>query len=476
MEKAPLYAQPVPSGPFAAERPQAGRPHVLLVEDDVAMCEFVELGLRKRGFDVTWRVDPVAALELLPKHDFAAVVTDLNMPALRGTEVCSHVLAERPDLPVLVITAFGSMQSAIAAIRAGAYDFVPKPFDIDTLAIALQRAAQHRSLSDEVNRLRRAVASNHHFGEMLGTSPAMRKVYDLIERIAETDVSVLISGESGTGKELAARAIHQRSARRGGPFVAVNCSAVPEFLLESELFGHVKGAFTDAHAARKGLFQQAHGGTLFLDEIGDLPLGLQPKLLRALQERRVRPVGGDSELPVDVRIVAATNRDLESATEEHRFREDLYFRINVVQINLPPLRSRAGDILLLAQHFLSRFALRANKQVTGLSPKAAERLLSYSWPGNVRELSNCIDRAVALSQYDPIGLEALPEKVRSGSRQDVLAASLDPTELVSLAEIERRYVLHVLDTVKGNRSLAAQILAIDRRTLYRKLDRHETEP
>ncbi|MFO0576378.1 MAG: sigma-54 dependent transcriptional regulator [Polyangia bacterium] len=452
------------------------KPHVLLVEDDAAMCEFLELGLRKRGFEVTWRIDPQAALELLPKHDFAAVVTDLNMPGLRGTDVCSRVHEILPDVPVLVITAFGNLESAVASIRAGAYDFVTKPFAIDTLAIALQRAVQHRSLSDEVKRLRRAVAAVLSFEEMLGISPAMRKVYDLIERVAETDVSVLVTGESGTGKELTARAIHRRSARRGGPFVALNCSAVPEFLLESELFGHVKGAFTDAHTARKGLFQQAHGGTLFLDEIGDLPLGLQPKLLRALQERRVRPVGGDSEIAVDVRVVAATNHDLESAVEEHRFREDLYFRINVVQLNLPPLRSRGGDVLLLAQHFLLRAALRSNKQVVGLAPKAAERLLAYSWPGNVRELQNCIDRAVALTPFDQIGVDALPAKVQNSDRREVLVASLDPTELVSLEEIERRYILHVLDALKGNKALAAQVLAIDRRTLYRKLDRHEAEP
>ena len=446
---------------------------MLIIVDDRGMCELLEIGLRKRGFEVLWRTQPLAALHLLLEERIEAIVVDLNMPGLKGTELCRRVLANRPDLPVIVITAFGSLETAIAAIRAGAYDFLTKPFEVDALALALQRAVQHRALREEVRLLRQAVASSQRFEELIGSSPAMRRVYELVGRVAETDVSVLITGESGTGKELLARAIHQKSPRRDKPFVAVNCSALPEQLLESELFGHTKGAFTDARAARKGLFQQAEGGTLFLDEIGDLPFGMQPKLLRALQERRVRPVGGDTEIPIDVRIIAATNRDLEAAVEEHHFRDDLYFRINVVQVTLPALRNRGGDVLLLAQHSLDLCAARLGKRVIGISHKAAERLLSYAWPGNVRELHNCIERAVALTAYDQIGVDDLPEKVRDHRPTQLVLTSPDASELVSLEEIERRYILHALEILGGNKALAAQVLGVDRRTLYRKLDRYD---
>ena len=300
----------------------------------------------------------------------------------------------------------------------------------------------------------------------------MQAVYDLLGRIADSPATVLITGESGTGKEVAARALHERGPRKGRPFVAINCSAVPEALLESELFGHARGAFTDARAARAGLLLQATGGTLLLDEIGDMPIALQPKLLRSLQERTLRPVGGDEEMPFDVRIIATTNRDLHALVEEGRFREDLYFRINVIHVEMPPLRARGGDVLLLAQHFIDVHATRAGKHVTGLSPPAAEKLLAYSWPGNVRELQNCIERAIALTQHERIGVEDLPETVRAYKRSHVLIATDDPSELVSLAEVERRYVLRVLEAVGGNKTSAAHILGVTRKTLYRKLEEY----
>ena len=292
---------------------------------------------------------------------------------------------------------------------------------------------------------------------------------ELCERVAETDASVLITGESGTGKELVARAIHRRSRRADGPFVAINCAAMPENLLESELFGHVKGAFTDARGSRPGLFVQASAGTLFLDEIGDLPLTLQPKLLRALQERRFRPVGSDSEVAFDARIVSATNRDLETAVEEKRFRDDLYYRLNVVHIPLPPLRARGTDVLFLAQHFLERFAALFAKRVTLLSSAAAAKISDYSWPGNVRELANCIERAVALTRFQEIVVEDLPERIRDYKRSQLVIASDDPSEIVTLEEIERRYILRVLEAAGGSRSVAAKLLGLDRKTLYRKL-------
>jgi len=296
-------------------------------------------------------------------------------------------------------------------------------------------------------------------------------VHELLARIADSDASVLVSGESGTGKEVVARALHARGKRKGGPFVAVNCAAVPEALIESELFGHVKGAFTDARAARPGLFAQAHGGTVFLDEIGELPLSMQPKLLRALQERAVRPVGGDAEVPFDARVIAATNRDLEALVEERRFREDLFYRIVVLHVELPPLRARGGDVLLLADRFLETFAARAAKPIRGFAPPAAEKLLAYAWPGNVRELMNVVERAVALTEGELIGVPDLPAKIREHRSTHVIVTGDDPTDLVPLEEVEKRYALRVLSAAGGNKTLAAKILGLDRKTLHRKLER-----
>jgi two-component system response regulator HydG len=289
--------------------------------------------------------------------------------------------------------------------------------------------------------------------------------------VADSDASVLITGESGTGKEVVARALHRQSGREG-PFVAVNCAAMPEALLESELFGHVRGAFTDAKDSRPGLFVQAHRGTLFLDEIGDMPMGLQPKLLRVLQERTVRPIGGAAEVPVDVRILAATNRDVESAIEEKRFREDLFFRINVIHIPLPPVRARVGDILPLAQRFIVQIAARAGKNVTGISPPAAAKLVAYPWPGNVRELINCVERAVALTRHEQIVVDDLPEKVQDHKSSQLVLGGDDPSELLPMDEVEKRYILRVLDAVAGNKTAAARILGFERKTLYRKLERY----
>ncbi len=446
------------------------RARVLVVDDVQSMCEMVAERLPALGFDVEWRISGAEALARLAVNDVDAVVTDLNMREMNGLELCDRILAGHPDIPVVVITAFGSLETAIAAIRAGAYDFITKPFDIKVLALSLERAVQHRRLRAEVKRLRQTVEQSQRFGELLGTSSAIQEVYGLLDRVADSESSVLITGETGTGKELVARGLHQRSRRREGPFIAINCATVPETLIESELFGHARGAFTDARAARTGLMVQANGGTLFLDEIGDLPLTLQPKLLRVLQERSVRPVGADTEVPLDARLVCATNQDLESAVEERRFRDDLYFRINVITVKLPPLRARGGDVLLLAQHFLDRCAARAGKAVTTISPEAAQHLLAYPWPGNVRELQNCLERAVALASYDQITVADLPEKIRAHRPSYVVLASDDPSELVSLEEMERRYILRVMEAVAGNKTLAAQILKVGRKTLYRKLE------
>jgi DNA-binding NtrC family response regulator len=448
---------------------------ILLVDDDAILCETLAVGLRKRGFEVSPQTSAAAGLQALDAGDFDVVVTDLNMRGMGGIELCEHVVANRPDLPVMVLTAFGNLESAIAAIRAGAYDFINKPVELDVLAIALDRAATHRRLREEVKRLRLETGKAPRFDALVGQSAAMQNVYDLIDRVATSDATVLVSGESGTGKEVVARAIHAHSRRRGGPFVAINCAAMPETLLESELFGHAKGAYTDARTAEPGLFSRASRGTIFLDEIGDMPLGLQPKLLRVLQERTVRPVGGREEVAIDVRVIAATNRDLESAIEEGRFRADLYYRINVVPIALPPLRARAADILPLAQHFLLLFASRADKRITGIAAPAAEKLLAYAWPGNERELQNCIERAVALTRMEQIVVDDLPEKVRDYRRSHVLIASDDPSELVPLEEVERRYIGRVMEAVGGNKTAASRILGIDRKRLYRMLERLDVD-
>jgi two-component system, NtrC family, response regulator AtoC len=448
---------------------------VLFVDDDQSLRETIDLDLTRRGYAVASRPSADEALFVMGTEDFDVVVTDLNMRNVSGIEFCQRVVANRPDVPVIMLTGFGSLDTAVAAIRAGAYDFISKPVEIDVLAIAIDRAAQHHRLAEEVRRLRLDAARVPHFEEFVGQSPAMQAVYDLMERVAESDATVLITGESGSGKDVVARALHHRSRRREGPFVAINCAAMPAPLLESELFGHVRGAFTDAKNAQPGLFVQAHGGTILLDEIGDMPLELQPKLLRVLQERVVRPVGGRTETAVDVRVIAATNRDLESAIEEARFREDLFYRINVVHVALPPLRAHRGDVLPLAQHFTGQFAARAQKNITGLTHAAAEKLLAYGWPGNVRELQNCIEHAVALARFDQIGVDDLPEKVRDYRRSQVLLASEDPSELVAMEEIERRYIARVMEAVGGNKTAAARILGFDRKRLYRMLERLEID-
>ena len=448
-------------------------PSVLIVDDDENMCTTLVRSLDKLGLSAAAVTSAQEALvRLEAEHSFDAVVTDIQMKGMDGIALCERIAESNPELPVIVVTGFGSLEAAIRAIRAGAYDFITKPFDVDALHLTLMRAIQHRALREEVRRLRAEVRTASPSDDIVGRSPPMQRVYDLVGRVADAEVSVLITGETGTGKELVARALHRQSRRVARPFVALNCSAVPEALLESELFGHQKGAFTDARGTRKGLFQHAHGGTLFLDEIGDLPLALQPKLLRALQERTIRPVGADAEIPVDVRVVAATHRDLEQMVEDKTFREDLYYRLNVVTIDLPALRSRGNDVLALAQHYLAIASKRSQKNVVGIRPEAAERLLAYPWPGNVRELVNCIERAVALTRHDELTVEDLPPKVRDHQRRTVVLVPDRLDELVSMDEVERRYLEKVMEAVRGNKTQAAQVLGWDRKRLYRKLEKY----
>jgi two-component system, NtrC family, response regulator AtoC len=448
---------------------------ILIVDDEPEMATVVEQALTRRGYKAKQVNSADAAWELLETEDFDVVVTDINMKGMTGVELTDRIAKNRKDTPVIVMTAFGSLETAIATMRAGAFDFITKPFEIDQLTVAVERALQNKALREEVKRLKFEVevARAKPSAEFVGDSAAMKKVHEVIARVAETDATVLVTGESGSGKELVARDVHRRGKRKDGSFVAINCAALPETLLESELFGHVKGAFTDAKTAKKGLFVEASGGTLFLDEIGEMPQGMQAKLLRALEERSVRPVGGTTETSFDARLVAATNRDLESLVESGRFREDLYYRINVVHIDLPPLRARGNDVLALAQAFINRYSAPMGKQVKGFSTAVGERLLSYAWPGNVRELQNCIERALALARFEELTVEDLPPKVREYKPSFVVVAADDPTDLVTMEEVERRYIQRVMEAVGQNKTQAAKVLGFDRTTLYRKLERYK---
>jgi DNA-binding NtrC family response regulator len=445
---------------------------VLIIDDQREQCDLLAELVSALDYTPVTTTQAVEGLDRLTREPFDAVLTDLEMESMSGVDLCKGASIIRSDVPVILVTGMGSMDSAIAALRAGAYDFLCKPVDANVLGLTLKRAIDHRKLREEI-KLLRARAPDQGGGGMVGDSPALCKVRDMVARIAPRDVSVLIEGETGTGKELVARAIHRASVRQGGPFVAINCAAVPANLLESELFGHTRGAFTDAKTARDGLFVQASGGTLFLDEIGEMPFEMQAKLLRALQERTLRPVGSSTEISFDARIVAATHRDLEFEIENRRFREDLYYRINVVKIAIPPLRERGNDVLLLAASFLAKAAERNRQDALALSPQVASLLLAYDWPGNVRELENCIERAVALARFSELSSEDLPDKVRCYSPRRFVVSADTESEILSLDELERRYILRALKILNGNRSRAATVLGLDRRTLYRRLERYE---
>ncbi|MBN2525691.1 MAG: sigma-54-dependent Fis family transcriptional regulator [Deltaproteobacteria bacterium] len=446
---------------------------ILIVDDDRGILDMLTLRLSKKGYEVQVADSADEGFKMLNKESFDAVLTDLHMPEVDGIQLTERIQDSFPEIPVIVITSFGSMESAVASLRAGAYDFVTKPFEIEILRKALERAVGNAKLRKEVNELKETVEESAAFQEIHGSSPAMAHVFSMIEKASKSDASVLITGESGTGKELIAKALHQRSRRGSGPFVAINCSAMPENLLESEFFGHIKGAFTDAKDSRHGLFVEADKGSLFLDEIGDMPLGLQPKILRALEERTVRPVGSRQEIGFDARIIAATHRELGAMVEEQRFREDLYYRFNVIHIHAPPLRERGRDVLILASKFLQRFSKHNEIEVTGFSRKAEQLLLDYHWPGNVRELRNCIERAVALASEKEIKIRDLPERVQNYKPSHVIITSNKPQELVTLDEVEKRYIRRVLDVTDNNKALAARILGLDRKTLYRKLERYK---
>jgi len=451
------------------------RGKILFISDTVEDFDGLPSSFEHRGFLSLWTASLDKAVSFVAGGDADVVIANANWNGNRAADICSSVVETDPNVRVILISDDKSHEQVLGALRAGAFDYFSKPVDIDAMELALHRALRQLELREEVSRMRTALAEGAGFEELIGVSQPMHQLYDLLSRAAATTSSVVITGESGTGKELIARALHQRSKRATGPFVAINCSAIPESLVESELFGHAKGAYTDAKIARVGLFVQANGGTIFLDEIGDLPLSVQPKLLRALQERCVRPVGGNQEVPFDARVISATNENLELAATEKRFREDLFYRLNVIHLHVPPLRDRASDVLLIAQHYLEHYGIHLEKPVESLSPACADRLLTYPWPGNVRELQNCIERAVALTRETQIQVQDLPEKIRAHKRSHILVVGDHPSDLVSMNEVESRYIFRVMQAVRGNKREAARILGFDRKTLYRKLERYNLE-
>ncbi|HEX6272597.1 MAG TPA: sigma-54 dependent transcriptional regulator [Polyangiaceae bacterium] len=450
---------------------RAKRPRILVIDDETDACELVRQILEGEGYSATSETSPHGALEKIASEDFDLVVTDVAMEEMNGLELCRTIVHSRPDLPFIVMTGQGNMNTVIAALRLGARDFLKKPLDADSLVQSVARGLGDHAPEDAASlSFEDDAISVLGLPAPLGNCTKMRRLYELVRKLSDSPVSIVIQGETGTGKEVIARALHANSSVRSGPFVALSCAAMPAGLLESELFGYVRGAFTDAKTTKKGLFLEASGGTLFLDEIGELPLELQPKLLRALQERTLRPLGGHQEVSFDCRIMVATNRNLEVEVREKRFREDLYYRLNVVGITVPPLRERGDDILLLARHFLRRFAKKRSRVVT-LSESAQERLRSYRWPGNVRELENCMESAVALSKSDELGVHDFPEKIRF---PEVGCAPPSPSELepstLSLVELERRHIARVLGLSGGNKARAARLLGINRSTLQRHLE------
>ena len=443
---------------------------VLIVDDEVAARELCSEVALEAGLRVRTAATTEQALEALEQAPVDIVVTDLKVPQMGGLELLRRIRAAFPHIAVVVLTQYGTIETAVEAMRAGAADYLTKPFHVEELRNKLERLLRAVEMDHENRILREQLRSRPGFGGLVGISPRMQKVYKLIEKVSQHSYPVLVLGESGTGKELVARSIHFSGPRRSGPFVPVDCSALGPILIESELFGYVKGAFTGALRSKVGLLEAADGGTLFLDEIADLPFDLQAKLLRALQEREIRPVGSNERVRINVRVIAATNRDLEAAIRSGSFRQDLYFRLNVVQIKLPPLRERKSDIPLLVNHFLEKFS-DPERPVRSISEEAMARLMAYDWPGNVRELENAIERALALGSGPVLQLADLPSNLHSSS-PDRLPAS---DELLPLEELERRAIFRALRETGGDKLAAARLLGIGKTTLYRKLKQYEAE-
>lgn len=462
------------------EELKVSKGRILVVDDEQSMREFLSIFLERSGYTVELAEDGAEAIEFINNDLYDLVVTDLSMPKVGGLQVLAHVKEASPSTAVILVTAYASTESAVEAMKAGAFDYIIKPFKLDELKIVIQKALENQRLVRENALLRRELADKYGFGNLIGRSKAMREIYGLVAKVRDTRTNVLIYGESGTGKELVARSLHYSGVRKERPFVAVNCGAIPENLIESELFGHKKGAFTGAHTNKLGLFMAANGGTIFLDEIGEMPLTTQVKLLRVLQERKVKLVGSVENQDVDVRVIAATNKDLQEEIREGRFREDLYYRLNVVQLHIPALRARKDDLPLLAQHFLAKYATEYDRNIIGISDEAMRRLQQYDFPGNVRELENIIERAVALETKNQISLEGLPTQLRGPEAPEGLDDFLNiPEEGMDMdgfmGHIEQALLSRALERTAGMKKKAAKLLGITFRSFRYRLAKYDMD-
>lgn len=443
------------------------KPKILVVDDEPEMLNILEKFLKSNGYQVTTCRTAQEALNAVRVTDFDVVVTDVRMPGMSGEALLAELKRMKPAQVVIVMTAYGSIDSAVAAMKLGAFDYITKPFKMEEFLVRIGKGVQERQLRDEVAELRRQAHERYEFANIIGKSKAMQEIFALVRRIADTDTTVLIRGKTGTGKELIARAIHAHSSRRSKPFVAINCGAIPETLLESELFGHEKGAFTGALTTKKGLFEEAHGGTILLDEIGEIPPSIQVKLLRVLQEKEIKRVGGTENIKVDVRVLAATSRDLEAAIRAGQFREELFYRLNVIPIFLPDLKDRREDIPLLVEHFIRKYSKQAAGRIKGITKEALALLMNYDWPGNVRELENVIERAVIMAKGEQIEVADVKRSLPVTPLQTAVAKTME--------EFEKEHIAQVLKEVGGQRNKAAQILGIDRKTLYLKIKKYGLE-
>jgi DNA-binding NtrC family response regulator len=444
---------------------------IMVVDDEESMCRFMQIMLEKEGYKTTASQDSKIALERIRKENYDLVVADLLMPEMSGLELLSKAKSVDPDLSFIVMTAFASVDTAIEALKNGAFDYITKPFKVDEIKIAIKKCLEQRKIKNENIRLKRELKKESGIDCFIGNSPEIVKLKKIAEKVAGSDATVLIEGESGTGKELVAKAIHYQSQRADKSFVTINCAALPENLLESELFGHVKGSFTGAVKDKDGLFKVADGGTFFLDEVGMTSPAIQVKLLRALEEKEITPVGGTNPIKVDVRLIAATNADLEQEVKLGNFRPDLYYRLNVICINIPPLRERKDDIKLLISYFIKKYCENTRIEKKSVSDETMNFLLSYTWPGNVRELENTIEHAVLLAKGDQINIEDLPEKIKEPNPLKLVTDTRPPTP--NLETIEKAYIYWVLNQTGWQKSKASSILGIDSSTLYRKIEKYK---
>ncbi|MBM4272476.1 MAG: sigma-54-dependent Fis family transcriptional regulator [Deltaproteobacteria bacterium] len=445
---------------------------ILVVDDDFAHRTMLRTLLGGWGYHVTEADDGLSAIEAVHQSPFDVILMDIRMIKVSGLEGLEKIKRFNPAIPVIIMTAYASVETAVQALKQGAYDYLTKPLDFDELKIVIERAMEHSRLQEENRYLRESLAAQFDRRNLIGRSEPMVRLMETVAQVAPSEATVLITGESGTGKEMIAGAIHFNSGRKDAPFVKINCAAVTETLLESELFGHEKGAFTGADRRKEGKFRQADGGSIFLDEVSEMSLAMQVKLLRVLQEREIIRVGGDEVIKVNVRVIGATNTDLIREVEKKRFREDLYYRLNVVTLHVPPLRERKEDIPLIAQHFLTLFAEKNHKNIKGFTPRTMDRLLKHNWPGNVRELMNAVERAVVLSRSDYLNEEDFSLTLRDQPRPEEAPSQRINTEAPSLEEVEREAILKVLETAGGNKSEAARRLGITRRTLHLKLKKY----